>query len=129
MIKGIHHIAFIFKNLNEIVPYFEKLGLEYVSCERFEARGADVVLFRSGNVLIELISPYTEGVVQKFLDSNGEGFFHMAFAVEDLDKHKEIIEEKGLKFKEDKPTKGINWELMNLHDTPLGLIIQLVKEK
>ncbi len=129
MVKGIHHVAFVFKRLDEIVPYFEKLGLEYIGRERFEARGADVVLFRAGEVLIELISPYSDGVVQKFLDSNGEGFFHMAFTVEDLDKQKEIIEGKGLNFKEDKPIEGINWDLMNLQGTPLGLIFQLVVEK
>lgn len=86
MIKKIDHIGIVVKDLEKSKQIYEKeLHLEFVRQEQNPAFNVDIVFFRCGEVLIELLCPYGPGMNQDFLDATGGGIHHIAYEVEDLD--------------------------------------------
>ena len=76
MIKKIDHIGIVVKDLEKSKQIYEKeLHLEFVRQEQNPAFNVDIVFFRCGEVLIELLCPY----------GPGGGIHHIAYEVEDLD--------------------------------------------
>ena len=59
MIKKIDHIGIVVKDLEKSKQIYEKeLHLEFVRQEQNPAFNVDIVFFRCGEVLIELLCPY-----------------------------------------------------------------------
>ena len=77
MIKKIDHIGIVVKDLEKSKQIYEKeLHLEFVRQEQNPAFNVDIVFFRCGEVLIELLCPYGPGMNQDFLDATGGGIHH-----------------------------------------------------
>lgn len=125
MITNIHHIAFFVDNMDESVHYFQKvLGLKFLGKDTLEYRGVEVGLFKVGEVIIELIAPYKEGPPMELYRLRGNGFFHMAFQVEDIKKSLNEIKGKGVKTKDNSHRQGLNnWVVASIDEE-----FQLVEE-
>lgn len=98
MLNRIHHIAFIVKDLDATLVCYERL-LGMTVSERGSApgRGGEVAYFKLDNVNLEFVSPTDkDGFLQKHLDAHGEGFFHVAFAVDDVDEAINELQNKGI---------------------------------
>ena len=82
----IEHIGIAVASLDEAIPYYEKvLGLECYAIEEVKDQKVKTAFFKVGQTKIELLeSTDPEGTIGKFVEKNGGGMHHIAFAVEDV---------------------------------------------
>lgn len=99
MIKGINHIGLCVRNLDETVPFLEKMmGAKVLQTVRFEEAGQISCEIQFGDSKYELMEPIgTEGVAGKFLEKNGEGFHHISILSDDFDADIAHMKEMGIK--------------------------------
>ncbi|WP_276257670.1 methylmalonyl-CoA epimerase [Haloglomus litoreum] len=62
--------------------YVDLLGCEYAHSEEFD--GMDVHFLDFGNGYLELLEPLEEGTIARYLENNGPGIHHLAFATDDI---------------------------------------------
>lgn len=86
MIKQIDHLGIAVRNLDESVKYYQTaLGLECHGREEVASQKVRTVFFDAGGVHLELLEPTSDdSPIAKFLEKNGEGIHHIAFAVDDI---------------------------------------------
>lgn len=84
---GIHHVNFVVRDLEAACRRFEtELGLEAFEVVDHAPRGARVARSRVGDSWLVLVAPYDpESIPGRFLKENGEGFFLLSLAVDELD--------------------------------------------
>ncbi len=132
MVKRIHHIDFVVRDLERATELYRKiLGCEPLDRESLPARGIDLVRFRAGETWIILVQPLGDGgPVAKFLRDHGEGFFHIAYQVDgDVKKVGELLVEEGIGVVNPEPRPGVEgWKLVDLEiEDTLGAMIQLIE--
>lgn len=94
----VHHISFVVRDLDRGVAQLRRL-LDVPEPERgpVAGRGAEVAVFRLRNLNIELVAPVaSDSALWRHLDEHGEGFFHLAFGVEDVDAAWRDLARRGL---------------------------------
>ena len=104
----IEHIGIAVKNLDECIPFYEKiLGTKCYSIEEVKDQKVRTAFFIIGPTKIELLeSTDPEGPVGKFLEKKGEGFHHLAFAVENADDALNEAKEAGIELIDKHSRKG-----------------------
>lgn len=107
-ISHIEHLGVAVKNLDEAIPYYEKvLGLECYNIETVEEQKVRTAFFRVGDTKIELLEPTSpESPVAKFIETRGEGVHHIAFAVKNIEGALAEAEEKGVRLIDSTPRMG-----------------------
>ena len=113
MYKKIHHLAYVVRDLDAALKtYRDQLGMTVIERGRLENRGVELALIKVGETLIELIMPVdVGGPVQRYLEEHGEGFFHIALEVDDIERCMAELEDRGVKFTE-RPRVGFkNWRV------------------
>jgi len=96
-----NHIGTVVRDVDKAVEYYQSLGIVDEATDRVTMEGKKAKLIgrfiHIGSLLIELWQPVRgETVQQEFLNSRGEGVNHIAFHVDDLDKEKDKLVEKGI---------------------------------
>ena len=91
--RGIHHVNFVVRDLDEAIPRFEEtLGLPKFDVVDHALRGARVACSRIGDSWFVLVCPYDgDSVPGRFLAEHGEGFFLLSLGVDKLDVAREGI--------------------------------------
>lgn len=86
MITRIDHIGIAVRSLEATISYYEKaLGLKCEHREEVVSQQVRTAFFNVGEVHLELLEPMSpESPVAKFLEKNGEGVHHVAFASTDI---------------------------------------------
>jgi methylmalonyl-CoA/ethylmalonyl-CoA epimerase len=86
MVKRLHHINFLVKDLDTAIPrYCKLLGMPAPKVEELPRRGVRLVRFKLGETWLILIQPVDlSGVPGRYLAEHGEGFFLASLQVEDL---------------------------------------------
>lgn len=129
-LKRIHHIDYVVRDLDRaILRYRDLFGVQLERRERLKNRGVELARFRLGETWIVLVQPtQPDSPVQKFLEKHGEGFFHIAYEVENLEAMISDLKARGVKLMEDSPRQGLEgWQLADLEpDETFGLMTQLV---
>lgn len=118
MIHQIDHIGIAVRSLEEARRYYEEvLGLECEGCEEVESQKVKTAFFIAGEVHIELLEPTSEdSPVAKFLEKNGEGVHHIAFASDAIEEQLHKAAEKGVRLIHEKPFLGAgNKQVAFLH--------------
>ena len=87
MIKKIHHIGIVVRDLNEAYGFYrDALGLTVAKEAEVPDQGIRACLMPVGNSEIELLQPITEGTgVARFLETRGEGMHHLCFETDNID--------------------------------------------
>lgn len=133
MIKRIHHINFIVKNLEEALPRYRVLFGEPVgSPEVLSQRGVKLARFKLGETWLILVQPTTaDGVPAQFLEKHGEGFFLMSCQVDDVGKAAKLVSAKGINVLDSHPRQGLDdWKVLDLSpDDLFGANFQLVESE
>ncbi len=132
MVERAHHIDFVVRDLDRAAARFSTVfGVEPRGREKLEDRGIELVRFDLGNIWIILVQPITdESPVQAFLDEHGEGFFHIAFKVGDVEAEAERLEAEGIRLVNRKPRRGVEgWKLVDIEmEDTFGIYTQLIEE-
>ncbi len=84
-ISHIEHIGIAVKSIEEALPYYENvLGLKCYAVEEVKDQMVKTAFLKVGETKIELLEPTSEeSPIAKFLENQGTGIHHIAFAVED----------------------------------------------
>lgn len=131
MIKRIHHINFIVKDLEKALKRYRALFGEPASePEMLPQRGVKLARFRVGEVWLILVQPLTdEGVPAQYLKKHGEGFFLMSCQVDDVGKAASLVSSLGIGVLDKHPRQGLDdWKVMDLcSDDLFGANFQLVE--
>jgi len=108
MITNIDHLGIAVKNLDESVEYYEKaLGLHCHGREEVVSQKVKTAFFEAGAVHIELLEPTSEdSPIAKFLEKNGEGIHHIAFAVDDIEGQLKKASDAGVRLIHEVPFEG-----------------------
>lgn len=84
----VHHINFLFEDLDAAVARFEVLfGTGSFRYENLESRGVRTARAKVGETWFVLVSPTgADSVPARHLETHGEGFFLISFGVDDLER-------------------------------------------
>lgn len=131
--NNIEHIGLAVKDLAAAVPMYELLlNTKCYKTERLEEQQVTTAFFRVGGSKLELLEGFSpDSVISRFIEKNGEGMHHIAFAVEDIEAEMTRLREAGFRLLQDRPLPGADNKLICfLHpkDTH-GVLVELCMEK
>jgi len=76
--------------------------------ETVEEQGVEAMLFEVGEGHVELIAPLSPDTgVGKFIEKNGPGLHHVAYACDDIDSSLAAVRDAGLRLIDEEPRRGI----------------------
>jgi len=131
MFTKIHHIAFVVADIEDAMQRFED-NYDMTLVNRDEVTGAfsmDVALYNAGDNIVELIEPLGDsGWTYDVLQEQGEGWFHIAFEVDDIRESMAELESRGIRVKDDEPQEGYDWEVVTLDERDTLVPMQIVEE-
>ncbi|MEO0055360.1 MAG: hypothetical protein RLZZ50_1307 [Verrucomicrobiota bacterium] len=86
MITRIDHLGIAVRSIDAALPYYEKaLGLKCGHREEVASQQVRTAFLDVGEVHLELLEPTSpESPVAKFIEKNGEGIHHIAFATTNI---------------------------------------------
>ena len=105
---NIHHVAVA---VNDLDASLESFATQYnvfpSSREVVEEQGVEEAMIAIGGSHIQILQPLgPETPVGRFIERNGEGMHHIAFAVADIDAALEHLQEQGARLIDEKPRIG-----------------------
>ena len=114
MITKIDHLGIAVRSLDETIPYYEKtLGLKCEHREEVPSQKVRTAFFEVGEVHLELLEPTSpESPIAKFLEKNGEGVHHVAFASTDIRTQLRDAATSGAKLIHEQPFEGAGGKLV-----------------
>ncbi len=131
MIKRIHHINFVVRDLKKALDAYRVIfGDPVAEQELLPQRGVALARFKIGETWLILVQPLGEdGVVARYLEEHGEGFFLMSCQVDDVKKAARQVSNDGITVLDQQPRQGLeDWQVMDLDVADLfGANIQLVE--
>ena len=129
-LKRIHHIDFVVKDIDRAVEKYRRIFQAPMrDRERLEDRGIEAARFQLGDTWIILVQPIRpDSPVQRFLDEHGEGFFHIAYEVDEIENLVEDLKADGVQLVNERPRMGLEgWKLVDLEIAEtFGVMTQLV---
>lgn len=132
MIRRAHHIDFVVRDLDDAVERYSRvLGTDPGPRERLPDRGVELVRFDVDNLWIVLVQPVRDdSPVKAFLEEHGEGFFHIAFQVDDVAAEAERLEQAEIELINREPRLGVEgWKLVDVAiSETFGVYTQLVEQ-
>lgn len=122
MLTHLHHLAFAVHDLEQGIALFRRLsGREPAHRGPVTTRGAEVAVFKLDNVNIEVVAPTDpDGSLAKHLARNGEGFFHLAFGVDDVPATASALEHQGVRMQSEPYVAFRDWEIAYLRAEDTG---------
>jgi len=86
MVKRVHHINFLVKNLEQAVDRYQQLlGVTITERDELPDRGVRIARVLAGETWIVLVQPTgSTGVPAEHLAQHGEGFFLISYQVDDI---------------------------------------------
>lgn len=124
-LDAVHHIAFVVADLDAAIARFERL-LNVRLAERgpVKSRAAEVAIFKLSNVNIELVAPAApDSPLHEHLARYGEGFFHLAFGVDDVDVAYESLRGAGFPMKGPPYQAYKDWRIAYFDEAATGGLI------
>ncbi|WP_221028890.1 methylmalonyl-CoA epimerase [Actomonas aquatica] len=108
MITRIDHLGIAVKNLDTAIAYYEKaLGLKCEHTEEVASQKVRTAFFHCGEVHLELLEPTADdSPIAKFLEKNGEGIHHVAFATDGIEAQLKGAADAGVRLIHETPFEG-----------------------
>lgn len=108
--KQLHHICIVVHDIDKAVAYYESLGMcpwydypkgaPYVEFEVPNRQASDAMRYKCldlDNVQIQLCQPpMIDSPQRRFLDSHGEGVYHLGFEAADVDAAEAEVRSRGV---------------------------------
>jgi methylmalonyl-CoA/ethylmalonyl-CoA epimerase len=128
----IEHLGIAVKDGSASARLFELLlGTAPYKREKVESEKVETIFFGLGPNKFELLeSTDQEGTISKFIEKKGEGFHHVAIAVDDIHAEIKRLSEAGFAFVNPEPKQGADNKLICfLHPKSTnGLLVELCQE-
>jgi methylmalonyl-CoA epimerase len=117
MLKKIHHVGIVVRNLEEAYAFYrDLLGLRVHKTAVVQDQGVRAALLQCGHSEIELLEPVdAQGTVARFLERRGEGLHHVCFETDDVERELQAAKEKGIPVIDQKPRVGLAGMICFLH--------------
>jgi methylmalonyl-CoA/ethylmalonyl-CoA epimerase len=114
LLDRIYHLGYAVRDIGAAARFYEEnFGARPSEPEVVEDQGIVATMFRVGESQIELVQPTRpDSPVGKFLEKRGEGFHHVAFQVEDLEKALDELKSNGVELIDESPRIGAGGTLM-----------------
>lgn len=108
MITKIDHLGIAVRSLDEAIPYYENvLGLKCEGREEVESQKVKTAFFAAGEVHLELLEPTADdSPIAKFLEKNGPGIHHIAFATDQIEGQLAQAKDQGVRLIHEVPFEG-----------------------
>jgi methylmalonyl-CoA/ethylmalonyl-CoA epimerase len=122
----IDHIGVAVEDLDEAIAlYSRKLEMREQHRETVEQFGVEAVLLEIGDGHVELLCPLSsDTAVGRFLERNGPGLHHVAYATDDIDSALQAARSAGLRLIDEEPRTGIrNSRVAFLHPKSTGGVL------
>ena len=105
---NIHHVAIAVEDLDAALDGFRTLyNVEPLSREVVEDQGVEEAMIAVGGSHIQILqATQADSPVGRFVERNGEGLHHIAFAVVDIDAALEHLRAEGARLIDEKPRRG-----------------------
>ena len=109
MFGRIDHIGVAVEDLDAAIElYRDRLDMREQHRETVEEFGVEAVLLEVGDGHVELLRPLSEDTgVARFLERNGPGIHHVAYATDDIEDALEALRTAGLRLLDEEPRRGI----------------------
>lgn len=132
MIKRIHHVGVVVRNLDEAIAiYVNNLGFK-ASKVMIADKGEKfrTVMVSLGDVTLELIEPMdAKGGIRNFLDTRGEGIHHISLEVDDIKEELKMLGAWGIKFLLNEPEQVEGTLVTFVHPkSTCGVLMELLQE-
>ncbi len=132
MNKKIDHIGIAVKSIDEWIENIDKiLKLKCTNIEKIEGQKVKIGMVPVEDINIELLeSTHSDGPIAKFLEKKKEGFHHIAFKVENIEKELIRLKNENIKLIDEKYRIGAHGsKIAFIHpDSMNGLLVELVEE-
>lgn len=114
MLGRIYHLGYAVEDLEKASRFYrENFGVTPAEPEAVEDQGIIATTFRVGESSIELVQPTRpDSPVGKFIAKRGEGFHHVAYQVDDLDRALEELKSSGVELIDHTPRVGLGGSRM-----------------
>lgn len=132
MIKRIEHLGIAVNSLEETLTSYEALLGKSYKEEIVESEFVRTVFIQVGESKIELLEATDErSAIAKFIEKNRQGFHHVAFEVDNIEKELERLKGEGFQLIHETPKDGAdNKRIAFLHPkSTAGLLVELCQEK
>ena len=97
MKKGIHHVGLAVRSVDEVARFLNELFGAELTDYSMETNEFFSRMVQVGEGFFELLEPRgANGLIERFLKSNGEGIHHVSMLVEDLEEVLKVCEKKGM---------------------------------
>jgi methylmalonyl-CoA/ethylmalonyl-CoA epimerase len=105
---NLDHVGIAVHDLDAaLADYKQRYGVEPLHREVSEGQGVEEAMLPVGGSFIQLLMPLSpETTVARFLERNGEGLHHVAFAVADIDAALESLISQGARLIDPVAKKG-----------------------
>ncbi len=128
---NLDHVAIAVSDLDDAVErYRARYNVEPLYRETVESQGVEEAMIPVGGSFIQLLRPLSaESPVGRFLQRNGEGLHHVAYAVASIDIALAHLKAEGARLVDDSPRVGGGGaKIAFVHPTDLaGTLIELVE--
>lgn len=133
MITRIDHLGIAVRSLEASIPYYENaLGLKCEHREEVASQQVRTAFFHCGEVHLELLEAMSpESPIAKFIEKNGEGVHHVAFATTDIAGQLKQAAGTGVRLIHEQPFEGAAGKLVAfLHPkSTFGVLTELCAPK
>lgn len=131
MIRGVHHLNFLVRDLDEAVRRYERsLGVEILRRDELPGRGVLTARFRAGDTWIVLVQPVADGEPMRHLERHGEGFYLISYEVDDVLRAAATARLAGVQTTSDAPRAGLDgWQVVDIDAKAMnGVSVQLCQD-
>ncbi|HEX9863864.1 MAG TPA: methylmalonyl-CoA epimerase [Acidimicrobiia bacterium] len=128
---NLDHVAIAVNDLDDaLAGYRERYRVEPLYRETVESQGVEEAMIPVGGSFVQLLEPLgPDTPVGRFLDKNGEGLHHVAFAVASIDDALDHLKEEGARLVDETARHGgRGTRIAFVHPGDLaGTLIELVE--
>ncbi|RKX71725.1 methylmalonyl-CoA epimerase [candidate division WOR-3 bacterium] len=125
----IDHIGIVVRDLDSAIRFYRMIGAEIGERTRLEEQGADIQVIILGTARIELLTPFKEGPISRFLEKHGEGMHHICIEVEDIEEMIERLKAGGFKMVDEEPRPGLEGLIAFIHPKLTHHVLYELKER
>jgi len=122
----IDHIGVAVEDLDAAIELYERtFGMPLAHREVVESFGVEAVLLDVGESHVELLKPVSaDSAIARFLERNGPGLHHVAYATDDIEAALERCRAAGLRLIDEQPRRGIrNSRVAFVHPKSVGGVL------